>query len=101
MGVGESKEQAPFWYEHLLMPTFLRGTVEDKTAMEAEVRGAGVPFVLVRPPLLTDDAPTGQFRVLSEQATGHKISRADLAEFLVTQVEGELYVGQAVTVVNS
>ena len=25
MGLGTSRTQAPFWYEHLLMPAFLRG----------------------------------------------------------------------------
>ena len=36
MGIGDSREQAPFWYEHLLMPTFLHGSTKDKSAMEGE-----------------------------------------------------------------
>ena len=32
MGLGTSREQAPFWYEHLLMPTFLRGSTKEPLA---------------------------------------------------------------------
>ena len=101
MGIGDSQAQTPFWYEYLLIPTFLRGSTPDKTAMEAEVRGSGIPYVLVRPPLLTEDAATGSVKVLGEGDTGHKITRADLAKFLVQQVANDTYLGKAVTVANS
>ena len=45
MGVGDSTEQTPFWYEYLLMPTMLRGVVKDKTRMEQEVRASALDFV--------------------------------------------------------
>ena len=35
MGLGDSRQQAPFWYKYLLMTTFLRGSSKDKAAMEA------------------------------------------------------------------
>ncbi len=101
MGVGDSRQQAPFWYEHLLMPTFLHGATPDKTAMETEVRSSGVPYVLVRPPLLTDYPATGTVKVLPPEETGHKITRADLAHFIVQQLTSDTYLNQAVTVVNS
>lgn len=101
MGLGESREQAPFWYEHLLMPTFLRGSIKDKKAMEAEVGASGVEFVIVRPPLLTDDAATGSITVLERGEAGHKVTRADLAQFMVGQLASDAYVGKAVVVVNS
>ncbi len=101
MGIGESSEQAPFWYEHLLMPTFLRGSTKDKTAMESEVRTSGLEFIIARPPILTEDAPTGLIKVLPLGTQGHKITRADLAKFLVDQLTDEAYVGQAVLVANS
>ena len=49
MGLGDSKDQAPFWYEHLLMPTFLRGSSKDKAALEDEVGGSGLDYIIVRP----------------------------------------------------
>ncbi len=99
MGLGTSSEQSPFWYEHLLMPTFLRGSTKDKAALEQEVNASGLDFVIARPPLLKDDPATGRVTVLDE-GTGHDITRADLAAFLVDQLDSNQYLGRAVTVVN-
>jgi putative NADH-flavin reductase len=101
MGIGESSEQAPFWYEHLLMPTFLRGSTKDKIAMEASVRASGLEFVIARPPILTDDHATGSVKVVPVDSKGHKITRGDLAQFLVDQLSGTQYLGQAVVIANS
>ncbi len=100
MGIGDSKHQAPFWYEHILMPTFLRGATADKTAMEEEIRASGLDFVIARPPLLIDKPATGQWKVLKEAETGHNVTREDLAQFLVDQLGATEYLGQAVVVVN-
>jgi putative NADH-flavin reductase len=100
MGLGSSREQAPFWYEHLLMPTFLRGSTKDKAALEQEVSASGLDFVIARPPILSDGPATGSVTVLESGGTGHEITRADLACFLVDQLDSNEYVGQAVTVVN-
>lgn len=101
MGVGDSRAQAPFWYRYLLMPTFLHGSTADKEAKEAAVMASGLEYVIARPPILKDGPPTGRVLVLGAGKTGHAITRADLAEFLVEQVETAAYVGRAVTVVNS
>jgi nucleoside-diphosphate-sugar epimerase len=101
MGLGSSKDQTPFWYEYLLMPTFLRGSTKDKTALEDEVSGSGLEYVIARPPLLTDHPATGSVTVLDSGETGHQITRADLANFLTDQLESNDYLGRAVTVVNS
>lgn len=101
LGVGDSKEQAGFFYEHLLKPTFLRGAVPDKEAMEAEVKASGLDFVLVRPPFLTDDPATGQAHVVTGEDKAHKITRTDLAQFMVDQLQKDTYLGQAITVTSS
>ncbi len=101
MGIGESRVQAPFWYKHLLMPTFLRGSTKDKTMMEDEVVRSGLNYVIARPPILKDDPPTGVATVIGPNTTGHAITRADLANFLVDQLEADDHLGRAVTVVNS
>ncbi len=103
MGEGESRESAGFFYEHVLMPTFLRGALKDKAGMEAEVEASDLDWVLVRPPMLTDGEATGTVRVVSKGSgeKAHKISRADLAEFMLHQLTGDEYLGQAVTVATS
>ena len=44
---------------------------------------------------------TGQVRILAPNATGHTITRADLATFLVDQLETDANLNRAVTVVNT
>jgi putative NADH-flavin reductase len=100
MGLGESRAQAPFWYKNLLMPTFLHGSTKDKTMMEEAVRSSGLDYVIARPPILKNGPPTGSVTVLGSGAIGHTITRADLANFLVDQLEVNDHLGRAVTVVN-
>jgi uncharacterized protein YbjT (DUF2867 family) len=101
MGIGNSRAQAPFWYRSLLMPTFLHGSTQDKTAKEAAITAEHVDYVIVRPPILKDTPATGQARILAPNGIGHAITRADLANFLVDQLETDANLNRAVTVVNT
>jgi uncharacterized protein YbjT (DUF2867 family) len=101
MGLGDSRQQAPFWYKYLLMTTFLRGSSKDKAAMEAEVEASGLKYVIARPPILADDPAKGNTIELSLEKIGHKITRADLAAFLVDQLTDDKNLGRTITVVNS
>jgi putative NADH-flavin reductase len=82
VGAGESVKNAGFFNEHLLMRTFLKGLLVDKAGMEAKIDIA---------------------RVLSTESgeKAHKIGRADLAAFIVQQLESHQYVRQAVTVTTT
>ncbi len=101
MGIGKSRAQAPFWYKHLLMPTLLRGSTKDKTMMEEEVVRSGLNYVIARPPILKDHPSIGGATVIGTGTTGHAVTRADLANFLVDQLEADDHLGRAVTVVNT
>ncbi len=101
MGVGDSKAQAPLFYRYVLMPTFLRGTTRDKTAMEREIEASGLDYVIARAPILGGDTATGHVKILPPGKTGHKITRADLAVFLVDQIDSDANLRKAVTVANS
>jgi putative NADH-flavin reductase len=101
MGLGESRAQTPWWYKHLLMNTFLRGSTKDKAAVESEVRASGLQYIIVRPPILTEMPATGTAKIIGPGLIGHKITRRDLANFLVDQLSNDRYIGQAITVVNS
>ncbi|MBB5637103.1 putative NADH-flavin reductase [Pedobacter cryoconitis] len=101
MGVAESKSHSSWWYRLLVLPTFLRGVIADKTAMETIVRQSQMDWVIARPPILTDGTATAKVRVLGKTQTGHVITRADLAVWLVEQLETKTYIRQALTIVNS
>jgi putative NADH-flavin reductase len=103
VGAGESIKNAGFFNEHVLMRTFLRGLLVDKAGMEAKIEGSNLDWTLVRPPMLTDGEKTGVARVLSTESgeKAHRITRADLAAFMVDQLESRRYVRQAVTVTTT
>lgn len=102
LGVGESKANAPI-FVRLLVATFLRGANKDKAAMESAVKSSGLDWVILRPAILTDDSATGNVRVFDAETGGkaHKITRADLASFMLARISGSEYLYQAVTIANS
>jgi putative NADH-flavin reductase len=100
-GVGDSADQAGWFVNHVVVPTWLRGSTEDKAAAEEIVRARGIRFVIVRPAMLTDDAATGSVKVFQGRNTAHKITRADVAQFCVDQLTNDEHVGSAVTIANS
>ncbi len=101
MGLGQSGTQAPWWYKYLLMKTFLRGSTTDKNNKEAVVKNSGLDYIIARPPILKDGPATGSVKVLGLGATGHAITRADLANFLVAQLKTDEHLRKSVTVVNN
>ncbi|MBD2096152.1 NAD(P)H-binding protein [Trichocoleus sp. FACHB-591] len=101
LGVGDSTAQATLLFRLLLLPTFLRGSTADKTAMERAIAQAGIPYVLVRPAVLNDQPAVGSVRVLAGVEKGRQITRADLATFVVEQLTMDTHVNRAVTIANS
>jgi putative NADH-flavin reductase len=101
-GEGDGKANAPI-YMHLLAATFLRGASKDKAAMESAVKLSGLDWIILRPGNLTNDPGTGNVRVFDAVTGGkaHKITRADLASFIIAQLTSNKHLHQAVTIANS
>ena len=103
IGVGETKDLVPGWYEKLIMPTLLRGAMKDKEQMEPEVEASGLEWTIVRPGHLVNGERTGVVRTF-EPGTGetaHKITRADVAAFLLEALVDGKYVGEAVNIASN
>ncbi len=102
LGVGESKANATF-YERLLVSTLLRGADKDKSAMEAEIKATALEWVIVRPAILTDEPASGRVHVYSEDdgEKAHKISREDLAAFMIDQLSSDEHLRRSVTIASS
>lgn len=101
-GEGESLANTN-WYQRLFLSTLLRAEMKDKAAMEAIVDTSGLDWIIVRPPFLNDAPGTGNIHVLSAESkeTAHKLTRADLAAFMVAQLSSDEYLQKAVAVANS
>ncbi|MEH2179529.1 NAD(P)-dependent oxidoreductase [Nostoc sp.] len=102
IGEGESEANATL-YERLLVSTLLRGADKDKAAMESAVESSGLDWVILRPAILNDDPAKGNVRVFDTETgeKAHKITRADLAAFMLVQLDNNEYLHQAVTIANS
>jgi putative NADH-flavin reductase len=88
LGVGESAPDAPAVFR-VVMRTALRQIAKDKAAAENELRRSNLDWTLVYPPSLTMGPRTRGYRAGSHlrlKATA-KISRADVADFMLRQVE--------------
>ena len=92
LGVGDSKDQVPFFFK-VLMKTALRKTMEDKEAQEAAVRASRLDWTIVRPGGLTNDPPTGTYRVGTDLTAG-RITRADVADFILKELTRNEYIQQ-------
>ena len=99
MGVGESKANSSFFLR-LLVATFLRGADKDKAAMESEVKTSNLDWVILRPSILTDGSVTGNVRVFRAETgeNADKMTRGDLAAFMVAQLTSDQYLHQTVSI---
>ncbi len=69
---------------------------DDKSVQERLIRRSALDWVIVRPVILTNGPRTGRYRVLTapESWRNGLISRADVADFLVGQIEDDTYLGK-------
>lgn len=70
--------------------------IRDKDQMEALVRGSATDWTLVRPPFLTNGERSGNYRVGTalKPGLGARLSRADLAAFILQEAASGSYIGQ-------
>jgi putative NADH-flavin reductase len=99
IGVGETIMQTPFMLR-LLQRMLLREIYADKFAGETILRRSGLEWTIVHPMLLNDGPLTRRYRS-GERLTLKgmpKISRADVAHFLLSQLDDRTYINKVVLV---
>ncbi|NNE83280.1 MAG: SDR family oxidoreductase [Alphaproteobacteria bacterium] len=69
---------------------------DDKDVQERLIRRSNLDWTVARPVILTNGPRTGRYRVLAEpkQWRNGLISRADVADFLVGQIDSDDYIGK-------
>jgi putative NADH-flavin reductase len=86
-----------------LRTTFLRNVAEDSAAMERAVEASDLDWTIVRPPRLTNGPLTSRHdcavgRLPPGAGANASVSRADLAHFLLDEVEHSAHLRQVVGV---
>lgn len=96
IGAGDSKGHGGWFYDRLLQPLLLGSIYADKDRQEDLIRRSSVQWTIVRPGFLTNGPLTGKYRVITDLTgvTCGKISRADVAHFLLQEVVANQYIGQ-------
>ena len=88
IGAGDSRNHGGFFYDKIIYHLLFKRIYEDKDRQEAIVRESGLDWVIVRPGFLTNGIHTGKYRILTELdgVKAGKISRADVADFILREV---------------
>jgi putative NADH-flavin reductase len=96
IGAGDSAGHGGFLYDRLFKPLLLKTIYEDKDRQEALIRVSDTDWTIVRPGFLTNGPLTGNYRVLTDLwgITTDRISRADVAHFMLEELTSPRYVRQ-------
>ena len=101
LGIGDSRGQRTL-FAKLLLNTLIRNVVADHATQEEAVMKSELIWTIVRPPLLTDGPKSGDYRYgLADDLSlkSNRISRADVADFMVKQIDSVEFLNKAATIV--
>ncbi|MEL4307872.1 NAD(P)-dependent oxidoreductase [Joostella sp. CR20] len=98
-GVNESIDQLGFLGK-MFVKTVLKGHITDHTNQEKYVTDSSLPYTIVRPLALSDEAFSDgeNFEILEKgRVLVNKISRADVAYFIISNLNNPEFLGKAIT----
>jgi putative NADH-flavin reductase len=96
IGGGDSRGHGGFFYDRIVNPLLLRTIYEDKDRQEDLIKASDTDWIIVRPGFLTNGPLTRRYRVLTDLTgvTAGKISRSDVAHFMLENITSKEYVGK-------
>jgi Putative NADH-flavin reductase len=98
MGVGDSRESLTFFWKYIMFGFLLKPAYLDHIEQEKYVKASHLDWTIVRPGAFTDGALTQNYKhgfPASDKAIQLKISRADVADFLLKQLDNFKYLHQS------
>ena len=101
LGTGDSRGHGGIIYDSVVFPLLLKRVYDDKDVQEWIIGSSGLDWTIVRPGLLTN-RPTGRYRILTatEDWRFGVISRADVADFIVRQIDDRKLIGATPLLIN-
>jgi putative NADH-flavin reductase len=102
-GVGYHKDTPGLFHKFisLMIKLFSRYVFEDMKRVVEMVQQSDVDWTIVRVPMLTDDPPKGEVRAgYVGQGPGARLSRADMADFMLRQLTDGRYRRDAPAISN-
>lgn len=98
LGAGDSRALLTFFWKRIMFGLLLRAVYADHEAQEAVVRKSALDWIIIRPGAFTDGPATDRYRHGFPPTTRDlklKISRADVAGFMLRQLTDDRYLRQA------
>ena len=101
LSIGNSKpqqKQLGLFYNIIVIPLLLRNMFQDKEVQERYIMQSTLDWVIVRPAVLTNGLRTGVYRSgfsATDASIKAKISRADVADFMLKQLTDDTYIHKA------
>lgn len=98
LGIGDSAGRLGAFYTLFIIPAILQFYFWDKTRQERLIAGSRVEWVIVRPGVLTNGEKRGRSRHglrVGSFFLSVRISRADVAEFMLNQLSSDTYLRTA------
>ena len=93
-GISDSYKQLPFHYKYFILPFLLRYVYADHEIQESYIKESQLDWIIVRPAALTYGIYTGSYWhgfAPTDKSLTIKISRADVADFMLKQLEDDTY----------
>ena len=96
LGAGDSRGGGGLLYDAFVLPLLLKRVYDDKDVQEWIIRSSGLDWTIVRPGLLTNSPATSRYRVMTASKDWRfgAIGRADVADFLVRQIDDRALIGK-------
>ena len=96
IGAGDSRGHGGFLYDRIINPLLLAKAYQDKDREETLIKQSDVQWQIVRPGFLTNDPKTGTYRIIDDMngVTAGKISRADVADYMLRQLKNPTHFGK-------
>jgi len=98
LGCGDSRSLLPFHYKYLIFPLMLRYVYADHEIQERVIRESKLEWTIIRPAVLTNGKHTNSYWhgiEVADKPLTLKISRADVAGFMLKQLEDDTYLKKA------
>jgi putative NADH-flavin reductase len=98
VGAAETKGHGGFLYDRILFPLITKRVYEDKDVQEALIQKSSLDWVIVRPAMFREGTPSGEFEAVTDVrgVTLTRVSRAEVAAFLLDQLTDGRYLRKAV-----
>ena len=103
MGLGVSKGNLNFFWKHVMFGLLLKKAFQDHQRQEQSVLESDLDFTIVRPSAFTDGEVTRNYKVGFDgnyKKLRLKISRADVADFMLQQLTSNEYLKSSVSISN-